>query len=75
LFVATHDRKAEAALLACDETAIVKWVNDNIVRGAAEYVYGKTAGHLKFIEKRLRLPGTPGPIIRPYGAALIAERV
>jgi len=66
LFVATHDRKEEAALLSCGESAIVKWVNDNIVRGAAQYVFAKTAGHLRFIENRLGLPGTLGPIIPPY---------
>jgi hypothetical protein len=66
LFIATHDRKAESALLACGETAIVRWVNDNIVRAAERYVYGRTNSHLRFVEKRLRLPGTLGPIIPPY---------
>lgn len=66
LFIATNDRKVEAALLACGETAIVRWVNDNIVRGAARYVYGRTGSHLVFVEKRLCLPGTLGPIIPPY---------
>jgi hypothetical protein len=66
LFVATHDRKVEATFLACGETAIVRWINDNIVRGAAHYVYGRTRSHLLFIEKRLCRPGTLGPIIPPY---------
>jgi hypothetical protein len=66
LFIATHDRKAVSALLACGETAIVRWVNDLIVRAAERYVYGRTDSHLRFVEKRLCLPGTLGPIIPPY---------
>jgi Protein of unknown function (DUF4238) len=66
LFIATHDRSVEYALLAKGETAIVSWVNDNIVRGAPRYVYGKTKSHLRFIENRLCLPGTLGPIVPPY---------
>jgi hypothetical protein len=55
LFIATHDRKAESVLLAQGESAIATWVNDNIVRIAERYVYGRTASHLSFVEKRLCL--------------------
>ena len=47
-------------------TAIVNWVNDNIVRAAARYVNGKTASQLLFIENRPCLPGSLGPIVPSY---------
>jgi hypothetical protein len=41
-------------------TVTVSWVNDNIVRAAARYVYGRTASQLSFIENRPCLPGSLG---------------
>ncbi len=66
LFVAAHDERISNALLECGETAIVRWVNDNTARAAKHYVYARTKSHLQFVEKRLCLPGTFGPIVPPY---------
>ena len=61
LFIATNDRKTDAALLACGSTAIVRWVNDIIVRAAEHYVYGRTDSHRLFVERRLCLAGNLRP--------------
>jgi len=53
LFIATHDRKAEAAILARSPTEVVKYVNDELARLAERYVYGRTKEHLRFVENRL----------------------
>ena len=53
LFIATHDRKAEAAILARSQTEVVKSVNDELARLAERYVYGRTQDHLRFVENRL----------------------
>ena len=66
LFVATHDNKVAEALLSLGATATVSWVNDIIVRAANRYVYARTERHLKFVERRLCLPGELGPIVPPY---------
>jgi hypothetical protein len=66
LFIATHAKNTEDALRSKSATDIVAWVNDNIVRAASKYVYGRTISHLRFIENRLCLPGTLGPIVPLY---------
>jgi hypothetical protein len=55
VFIATHDRKTERHLLRQDLTKVVKWLNDNVVRVAERYVYGRTSRHLRFVENRLGL--------------------
>jgi hypothetical protein len=57
LFVATHGRSVMRRLSTSEQTAMVKWVNDNIVRAADRYVFGRTDDHLRFVENRLRRPG------------------
>jgi hypothetical protein len=60
LFIATHDRKAEAAILARSQTEVVRSVNDELARLAERYVYGRTKSHLRFVEDRLgRHPEPP----------------
>jgi hypothetical protein len=73
LFIATHDRKAEAHLLRQDRTKVVGWLNDNIVRVAERYVYGRTSGHLRFVENRLGL--TPSRLLKSTEAAPAARAV
>jgi hypothetical protein len=53
VFIATHDRKSEAVLLRRKPTEVVRWLNDNLARVAERYVYGRTKGHLRFVDKRL----------------------
>ena len=53
LFIATHDRKAEAAILAHSHTEVVTSVNEELARLAERYVYGRTKHHLRFVENRL----------------------
>lgn len=53
VFIATHDRKSEAVLLRRNPTEVVRWLNDNLVRVAEGYVYGRTKAHLQFVENRL----------------------
>lgn len=59
LFIATHDRKAEHNINRRDKTEVVKSVNEEIVRLAERFVYGRTNGHLRFVENRLRDPQAP----------------
>jgi hypothetical protein len=59
LFIATHDRKAEAAILSRSPTEVVQSVNDELTRLAERYVYGRTKSHLRFVEDRLRLSSAP----------------
>ena len=59
LFITTHDRKTEHNINRRDKTEVVKWINDNLVRIAERYVYGRTKDHLRFVENRLRLPQSP----------------
>jgi hypothetical protein len=59
VFIATHDRKSEAVLLRRNPTEVVRWLNDNLVRVAERYVYGRTKAHLQFVENRLgRFPAS-----------------
>ena len=53
LFVAAHDKKVEASFLHQDATKIAVWMNNNVVRAAEKYVYGRSDRHLRFIENRL----------------------
>jgi hypothetical protein len=53
VFIATHDRKSEGVLLRRDKTQVVRSLNDELVRLAERYVYGRTKGHLQFVENRL----------------------
>jgi hypothetical protein len=65
LFIATHDRKAEAAILARSQTEVVQSVNDKLARLAERYVYGRTKSHLRFVEDRLgRHPQPPRRLTR-----------
>ena len=64
LFIATHDRKAEHNINSRNKTEVVKSVNDEVARIAERYVYGRTAGYLRFVANRLgrtpsRLLGSP----------------
>ena len=59
LFIATHNRSVEHKINRRSKTDVVRSINDNIVRIAERYVYGRTDGHLWFVEKRLRLPDSP----------------
>ena len=54
LFVASHDGIAELTLKSLGGSKIAVLVNDNIVRTAERYVYGRTDSHLRFVENRLR---------------------
>ena len=53
LFIATPSEDVESTFLAYNKIAIVKWANDNIVRGAKQYVYGCSKLHHRFVENRL----------------------
>jgi hypothetical protein len=59
LFIATHDRKAEHNINRRNKTEVVKSVNEEVARIAERFVYGRTAGHLRFVANRLRLPDAP----------------
>jgi hypothetical protein len=59
LFIATHDRKTEHNINRRGKTEVVKSVNDEVARIAERFVYGRTAGHLRFVANRLRLPAAP----------------
>jgi uncharacterized protein DUF4238 len=59
VFIATHDRKSEGVLVGRDPTQVVAWLNDNLVRVAERYVFGRTKSHLQFVENRLgRFPAS-----------------
>jgi hypothetical protein len=75
LFIATHDRKTEHNLNRRDKTEVVRSVNDEVARIAERFVYGRTAGHLRFVANRLG--GTPSSLLgspatagapQPHGA-------
>jgi hypothetical protein len=53
LFIATHDRKTEHNINRRDKTEVVKSVNDEVARIAERFVYGRSAGHLRFVANRL----------------------
>jgi len=53
VFIATHDRKSEGLLIRRNPTEVVRWLNDNLVRIAEKYVYGRTKSQLRFVENRL----------------------
>jgi hypothetical protein len=53
LFIATYDRKTEHNINRRDKTEVVKSVNDEVARIAERLVYGRTAGHLRFVANRL----------------------
>lgn len=55
LFIATHYRKIEYIINLQSKTDIVRMVNDRVVRLAERFVFGRTKGHLEFVERRLRL--------------------
>jgi hypothetical protein len=59
VFIATHDRGVEHNINRRNKTEVVRLINDDIVRIAERYVYGRTDGHLRFVEKRLRFPDAP----------------
>jgi hypothetical protein len=56
LFIATHDRKAEHEINRLNKTSVVMSVNDEVVRIAERFVYGRTASHLRFVANRLGRP-------------------
>ena len=70
VFVATHDRSVEHNINRRNKTEVVRSINDNVVRIAERFVYAKTKDHLRFVEKRLRLPQSPlpGATLRPGDA-------
>ena len=75
LFIATHDRKTEHNLNRRNKTEVVRSVNDEVARIAERFVYGRTAGHLRFVANRLgRTPsgllGSPATAgaPQPHGA-------
>jgi hypothetical protein len=61
VFIATHDRSVEHNINHRNKTEVVRWINDNVVRIAERFVYARTKDHLRFVEKRLRLPLSPLP--------------
>ena len=53
LFIATHDGKVEHYINNRSKAEVVKSVNDEVVRLAKRFVYGRTADHRRFVANRL----------------------
>jgi hypothetical protein len=54
LFIATNTLERQRAILTFSEHRIAKALNANVVSQAAQYVYGDSPSHLRFVQNRLR---------------------
>jgi hypothetical protein len=61
LFVACATEQAEAAFRGLDAKYVMKVMNDAVASRASNFVWGKDASQLRFVENRLGKKGSLGP--------------
>jgi hypothetical protein len=71
LFAAANTEQTLRSLVAAKPDRVVRAMNDALVRHAVRHVYGDSAKHLAFIERRLR--GLDDPVV-PGTAARVLEK-
>jgi hypothetical protein len=66
-FIATNGMRQTLHVLGLNPSTFVSTLNDQVARCAVDFVIGRDASHLAFVEKRLRRPDVepiPGPVGR-----------